>query len=194
MRTTQGLSALLLMACGQGDYSFSVENDVTSPVPDSGTDSAPIVWEDCGIAAEPADTVPVDHSCTSSDGLAVDLKIAITDVCFPSCEEGAPVFVAIQITNQGGVDVTGQVPVAVYKGAAGAGTGDVPLLTWSDSGGIPAGGVAEGAVLEFDVNALNGEPIRVEVNDDGTGEWSVVECSLDNNRAVWEAIPCVGDE
>ena len=51
-----------------------------------------------------------------------------------------------------------------------------------------------GAVLEFDVNALNGEPIRVEVNDDGTGEWSVVECSLDNNRAVWEAIPCVADE
>ena len=194
MRTTLGILALLLPGCGQGDYSFTVENDVSNPVIDTATDSGPIEWEDCGIEGEEADEVPVDHSCTGAGGLAVDLKVAITDVCFPSCEKGAPVFVAVQVTNQGGLDVSQTVPVAVYKGAASAGTGDVPIHTWSQTGGIAAGGVAAGTVFEFDVNALEGQPIRVEVNDDGTGEWTVVECDLDNNRAVWDAIPCVPDE
>ncbi len=190
MRLVPVLLALCLPGCGQGDYSFSVENDVDNPVIDSGTDSAPIVWEDCGIVGEPVSEVPVDHTCTDGEDLAADLRITITDVCFPSCQEDAPVFVAVQVTNQGGVDVSGSVPVAVYAGAAAAGTGDVPIHTWTQTGGVPAGGVAEGTVLEFDVNALDGQAIRVQVNDDGTGTAAAAECDESNNRALWEAIPC----
>ncbi len=184
---------LLLTGCGQGEYRFTTHNDVASPIIDSVTDSGPIVWEDCGIEGAAGSVVQIDHTCVSASELAVDLKLSITDACFPSCEEGAPVFIAVQITNQGGVDVSGNIPLAINAGAAAAGSGDVPLLTASHSGGLAAGTMAEGMVLEFDVNALEGLPIRAEVNDDGTGNWTVAECDLDNNRATWDAVPCGSD-
>ncbi len=152
------------------------------------------MWEDCGIAGASSTEVTVDHTCTGDAGLAADLKVEITDVCFPSCEEGAPVFVAVQVRNQGGVDVSGTVPLAVYAGAASAGSGDVPLHTFSHTGGVTAGSVAAGQVIDFDVRALNGQPIRIEVNDDGTGDWAVQECDLLNNQAVYDANPCPATE
>ena len=164
-----------------------------SPITDTETDSDPVVWEDCGIAGAAADVVTVDSTCTGADGAAADLKITVTDVCFPSCEEGAPVFVAVQITNQGGRDVTSPVPVAVYAGESAAGSGDVPIHLWTHTAGLGPGERATGHVLEFDVNALGGQAVRIEVNDDGTGEWTVAECDLSNNRAVWDAVPCTGE-
>jgi hypothetical protein len=182
---------LLLTGCFQDDYSFSVDNDVITPVGDTSTDSGPFVWDDCGIQVEPSSEVPVDHTCVDGEELAIDLKVKVTDVCFPACEEGAPVFVALQITNQGGVDHSGSIPLAIYGGAAGAGIGDVPLAVYTHTGGLAAGQVAQGVVVEFEVSALEGRAIRVEVNDDGTGEWAVAECSLNNNRDVWDAVPCL---
>ncbi len=178
-----------LSGCGQGDYNFTTQPDVDNPIIDTQTDSDPIVWDDCGITAAEATVVPTDSSCLDGGSPAADLKAKITDVCFPGCEEGAPVFVAVQVTNQGGAAVTADVPVTVYAGTA-AGAWHPVMATWTLEGGLEPGEVATGKVLEFDVLALEGEPIRLAANDDGTGAGTVDECDTRNNGDLWDAVPC----
>ncbi len=180
----------LFLGCGQGDYNFSTHPDAHTPVGDTHTDSGgPIEWDDCGITGAAASQVPTDSSCVDGSDPAADLKAVITDVCFPGCEDGAPVFVAFQVTNQGGAAVGSSVPVTVYAGTA-AGAWHPVMATWTLTGGLEPGEVAEGTVVEFDVAGLEGEPIRVMANDDGTGATVVSECDDRNNGDIWDAVPC----
>jgi hypothetical protein len=123
---------------------------------------------------------------TAVDGTAsyADLVVSITDVCVADCASG-PVLVAVQVANQGAVDVSGGTLLSLYaEDEAGS-----RLVATRRLPALPAGTRSRGEVIE-----LTGEDIGargfVAVIDDGPGVGHAYECDEGNNRAEWRDIPC----
>lgn len=109
------------------------------------------------------------------DGLA-DLYPVLGEVCVASCEHG-PIRVPWGVGNQGHVNVTGNVSVALYgldgdtETLIGVQSADGPQYGWQEPGGM------------FELTPeqwLDG--IRIVVDDDGAGEGAVDECDESNNE------------
>jgi hypothetical protein len=108
---------------------------------------------------------------------APDLVATATLLCF-TCDP-LEAQVAVQVENHGTADVTGPVPVALYRTRGGRERDLVEVQTLD---GVPSG--ATGATLVFDIPAtlLTGDVgFSARADDDGTHASSVEECDEDDN-------------
>jgi hypothetical protein len=121
----------------------------------------------------------------ADDPSTADLIVNITDVCLMDCTYG-PVKMAVQVSNQGGLDIDAGTPLAIY-----ANDGDTLRLVATYSlPAIPAGSRLAG--VEFDLLPADigtyGWVVRVD--DDGTGADDINECNEDNNEDRFTDVAC----
>jgi hypothetical protein len=145
--------------------------------------------EDGGVPASPVPWWQVYNlfrARPSTDDPAVDLQIAITDVCAAGCTDESEVEVAVQVGNAGGLASPDGVTVTLYRDDAGT-------LTALDSrviGAVPPGETAPGLVFVVSKGDAGTHGFAARVDDDGDGNQRVLECDETDNQASWSDLPC----
>lgn len=124
----------------------------------------------------------------ASNEPAVDLQVAVTDVCFDGCDGGDYARVAVHVWNAGTENSASGVPIALYTRDGER----LELLQVHRLRRRVAGGWVSGTVV-FEVPASSVGPggFVVRVDDDGGGgQVHPEECDEDNNETQWEGSPC----
>lgn len=110
----------------------------------------------------------------------LDLNVSLADLCVASCTDG-PIKIAVQVSNQGAVDVDAGIAWAFYKNDGGT-------LTVVTTGTLPAI-LAGHSIDSFEISVLptdiGDQGFIVAVDDDGTGQDVALECDESNNQIVY---------
>ena len=126
----------------------------------------------------------------TSDGAAVDLSVAITDVCVSGCDpEAGVVRVAAQVWNEGALAAPAGLSLALWVEAGGSPV----LLDAVTLPVVPSGESIDAVELRAPARELSAGPLFVVVDDDATlGTGLVLECDEQDNRDAWAEDPCGG--
>ncbi|MCK6523728.1 hypothetical protein L6R49_20145 [Myxococcota bacterium] len=114
------------------------------------------------------------------DPAAPDLIARIDDLCVADCDNG-PIKLAVQVSNQGAVDLPAGTLWSLYRV-----DGELQTLLGTGSlDALPAGVAAEGFAIELSPDDLGTSGLLFVVDDDGAGFSRHDECDETNNTAAW---------
>lgn len=119
------------------------------------------------------------------DPSAADLFGSVVDICIADCNNG-PIKVAIQVNNQGAVDVAAGTPWAFYRNDSGT----LTLVTTGTLPDIPMGRSTDSFEISVTPADIGSNGFIIRLNDDGTGLNAASECSSDNNEITWSDSIC----
>ena len=112
----------------------------------------------------------------ADDPSSADLTVQITDACVMDCTYG-PVTVAVQVANQGAVDVSAGASLSLYA-VEGSSNRLVAVAMLPE---IPQGMELDGITFDLAPEDVGLYGFRAVIDDDGTGRGIVNECDEDNN-------------
>jgi hypothetical protein len=115
-----------------------------------------------------------------------NLLVEVDDSCLSSCDASvATVGLAVQLLNEGGLDIADDVWLSVYD----IDSGDL-LASELFSGGLAGGSGSAGRELGLSAADIGASGLLLVADDDGTGVGVVDECDESDNELVWTPPAC----